>query len=122
MLLVDLHVIWLAVQPKLITGDAMEAIMNSGQDVAISTVTAWEFSQKRRKKPTEFPVALAELLAGPSIKGVDFLFACHQDAEDLPPIHADPFDRMLVAHARHLDCPLVTRDAAIHRYPVKTIW
>jgi PIN domain nuclease of toxin-antitoxin system len=34
----------------------------------------------------------------------------------LPPLHRDPFDRMLIAQARQERIPLLTRDAAILAY------
>ena len=40
----------------------------------------------------------------------------------LPPIHADPFDRMLVCQAIEHDLAIVTPDRMIQRYPVKTFW
>jgi PIN domain nuclease of toxin-antitoxin system len=40
----------------------------------------------------------------------------------LPPLHRDPFDRLLIAQARHERLTLVTRDPAIRRYPVDTLW
>ena len=43
-------------------------------------------------------------------------------AASLPPIHADPFDRVLIAQAQLEDMPMVTTDAAITRYDVETIW
>jgi PIN domain nuclease of toxin-antitoxin system len=42
---------------------------------------------------------------------------------DLPDLHRDPFDRMLIAHAKILQCSLLTPDPEIHKYPgVKIIW
>lgn len=41
---------------------------------------------------------------------------------DLPPIHRDPFDRMLVAQAARERVPLVTRDRALRRYPIDVVW
>lgn len=40
----------------------------------------------------------------------------------LPAIHRDPFDRMLVSQALEDGIPIVTRDEAIARYPLQTIW
>ncbi len=40
----------------------------------------------------------------------------------LPPIHRDPFDRMLIAQAQVEGIPLLTADPAITRYDVETIW
>ena len=43
-------------------------------------------------------------------------------AGNLPPIHRDPFDRMLVAQAQIEGLPILTADPAISRYDVETIW
>lgn len=40
----------------------------------------------------------------------------------LPPIHRDPFDRMLVAQAIAEGLPLLTSDACVGQYPVRCIW
>ena len=40
----------------------------------------------------------------------------------LPPLHRDPFDRLLVAQALHEGWPLLTSDQSIHAYPVRVIW
>jgi PIN domain nuclease of toxin-antitoxin system len=40
----------------------------------------------------------------------------------LPPLHGDPFDRMLVAQAIEERLTLVTRDQALHAYPVEHLW
>ena len=41
---------------------------------------------------------------------------------DLPWLHRDPFDRLLVAQGLCEDCRVVTADAWIPRYGVPTIW
>ena len=40
----------------------------------------------------------------------------------LPPVHRDPFDRMLVCQAIEHDLTIVTNDDVLERYPVKTVW
>ena len=40
----------------------------------------------------------------------------------LPPIHRDPFDRILVAQAMAEDLPLLTSDERIRQYPVRCVW
>ena len=39
----------------------------------------------------------------------------------LPPIHRDPFDRLLLAQAEALDVPVVTADSAVAAYPHRTL-
>ena len=41
---------------------------------------------------------------------------------DLPPHHADPFDRLLVAQCQMESLPLITKDEEIRRYEVEIIW
>jgi PIN domain nuclease of toxin-antitoxin system len=43
------------------------------------------------------------------------------DTGRLPPLHRDPFDRMLVAQARCEDLVVVTRDPTIPRYDVSVL-
>ena len=43
------------------------------------------------------------------------------ELEILPPLHRDPFDRMLVALARAEKMPLLSADAAIRQYPVEIL-
>jgi PIN domain nuclease of toxin-antitoxin system len=40
----------------------------------------------------------------------------------LPANHGDPFDRMLVAQARHEGLVLVTADRVMREYPVEVLW
>ena len=40
----------------------------------------------------------------------------------LPPLHADPFDRLLIAQARYERIPIITGDKAIRAYDVQVIW
>lgn len=40
----------------------------------------------------------------------------------LPPLHRDPFDRMLVAQSQLEQIPILTKDPLITRYDVETIW
>ncbi|MCX6038960.1 MAG: type II toxin-antitoxin system VapC family toxin [Chloroflexi bacterium] len=41
---------------------------------------------------------------------------------ELPPHHADPFDRLLIAQCQLESLPLITKDEEIRRYEVETIW
>ena len=45
-------------------------------------------------------------------------FAVHA----LPPVHRDPFDRLLVAQALSEDLPLVTADEYLQQYHVRCVW
>ena len=42
--------------------------------------------------------------------------------ERLPQVHGDPFDRILIAQALEESVPILTADALIAQYPIRTIW
>ena len=59
----------------------------------------------------------AKVMAGPAIRAAPFTPEIAIDASRLPgSLHPDPADRLLIATARHLGVPLVTRDAKIIAY------
>ncbi|QTQ15159.1 PIN domain-containing protein [Treponema parvum] len=54
-----------------------------------------------------------------------YLFPTEYDAErikNLPDIHKDPFDRLLIAQAKENELTMITRDENIPLYEIKTIW
>jgi PIN domain nuclease of toxin-antitoxin system len=51
---------------------------------------------------------------------IQFRHALH--VYDLPPLHRDPFDRLLIAQSRLEDLSILTADPAVGRYDVSVIW
>jgi PIN domain nuclease of toxin-antitoxin system len=43
-------------------------------------------------------------------------------AGQLPKVHRDPFDRMLVAQSRLEECPLITDDPVFKKYQAQVVW
>lgn len=117
-LLLDTHVLlwWLAAErlaPK-----ATAAISSAASDVWVSAASIWEMSIKAGLGKLTAPDDLTDQL---SHHGFDILPIGLPHAlavRLLPPHHADPFDRMLVAQAQLEELTLVTRDADIRRYDV----
>ncbi|MCA1795657.1 MAG: hypothetical protein LC660_17630 [Desulfobacteraceae bacterium] len=44
------------------------------------------------------------------------------ESVNLPDLHNDPFDRLLIAQAKNNNCLLVTKDKIIKQYDIKTFW
>lgn len=95
-----------------------------GEGVLVSVVSAWEIGllgAARRKHPVQFlPDAktwFARLLAQAGIRLAPFTPEIAIELSELPGnFHADPGDRLLVATARALGVPIVTRDRHILAY------
>lgn len=118
-------VIWLANGDPL-QNDADHRIIHAAlaDGVFVSPISAWEIgmlSRPRAGRIIEFlpdPVTwFARFMAGPAIKTAAFTADIAIAASWLPePLHGDPADRLLIATARHLAMPIVTRDARIIAY------
>jgi PIN domain nuclease of toxin-antitoxin system len=100
----------------------------AGQGVWISAISIWEVAKKVEKKQLvldrPFREWLHAALGQPGLfveeLGADVLV----DGCDLPgPFHGDPADQMIVATVRRHKGRLITRDAALRKYPhLKSIW
>lgn len=124
--LVDTHVLlWVASQPEALSPEAASALLAPHHEVLVSAATAWELAFKvatgKLRLPTPpaswFPEALERFGFG----DLDVLAAHALAAGALPPLHRDPFDRMLVAQAAVDGLVLVTRDAALARYGIQIL-
>jgi PIN domain nuclease of toxin-antitoxin system len=125
-LLVDTHVfLWFTSDPQELAENAFLAIEDPDNDVFISAAVAWEISIKYAKgklslplEPAVYvPTRLKELGFAPLAITLEHALA----AASLPSIHANPFDRIMVAQAQTESLTFVTRDAHLLRYPVKAI-
>ena len=108
---------WLAGEPAL-NASALRAIASEANDVAVSAASAWEIAIKRALRRLEVPDDIEEQL---SLERFDLLAVTHAHAwlaGSLPPHHADPFDRMIVAQAQAEGLTIVTRDPSLKRYAV----
>ncbi len=121
-LLLDTHSLlwWLSDVPKLAEG-ARTAIANPGNDVFVSAVSGWEISAKRAKGRITAPENLAALIEEEGFTHLPLSFHHAEQAGCLPPHHRDPIDRMLVAQAQVEKLIIVTRDASIPLYGVRTM-
>ena len=88
----------------------------------MSAASIWEIAIKRASGKLKAPDDLLEqvALARFAELGITFEHAAHAGA--LPPHHADPFDRMLIAQAQSENLTLVTSDARIAAYDVPVLW
>lgn len=121
-LLLDTHVLLRAAgDPARLSGDA-RALLDDDENVLLfSAASLWEVVVKSGLGRADFRVDPRMLRRGLLENGYLELPVRSEHAVavgDLPPLHKDPFDRMLVAQARVEAALLVTADRRVAAYPV----
>lgn len=119
--LVDTHlVLWAAVAPKKLSQQARETLAGSDARLWFSAASVWEIAIKRSLNRSDFDVEPHRLRRGLLNNGWRELSVAGDHAAAilaLPPIHKDPFDRMLLAQAHVEGLILVTSDEIVAKYP-----
>jgi PIN domain nuclease of toxin-antitoxin system len=124
-LLLDTHVaIWWMLGSDRLGAQCKATLFQPGARLWISTASVWEMAIKsglgRLKLSTPLEECIPDLLA----RGVHCLAISLNHAlaiRTLPPHHADPFDRMLIAQAQCESLTLVTADTLIRAYDIRTL-
>jgi len=118
-LLLDTHILlwWLSDDPLLPTA-ARVAIASPESEVLVSAATAWEIAIKQAAGRLDAPDDLLEAVEASDVKTLPITAAHALAAGVLPPHHADPFDRMLIAQARVENLTVVSVDNRFTRYDV----
>jgi PIN domain nuclease of toxin-antitoxin system len=124
-LLLDTHVfLWLLTEPERL-GEHLRTVEDPANGMLLSAASSWEIAIKVRLGRLELPddptryVPDRMRAIGAEPLAVEHAHALEVAA--LPPLHRDPFDRLLVAQARHLGLTILTADAAVARYDVRTM-
>ncbi len=119
--LLDTHLlVWTANQPERLSVVAAEAIADPDNDLYFSAISIWEVAIKQNLGRSSFTVDAPTLRRGLLANGLREiqLTGDHGIATlGLPPIHQDPFDRILIAQATSENITLLTSDVKIARYP-----
>lgn len=97
------------------------ALADPGRELIVSSVVAFEFADLQKRGRFAVTESLEFLRQHMEFRIVDLPSNCWRLAAELPAIHGDPVDRMLIAHAILADMTLATADTKIRRYPVDFI-
>ena len=120
-LLLDTHVLlWAAGQPEKLSKKARRLLEDAENTLVFSAASLWEIAIKRTIGRDDFQIDPRLLRRGLVDAGYRELAVSGAHAiaiDELPPLHKDPFDRMLLAQAKVEGITLLTADAAIARYP-----
>ncbi|MGB5734404.1 MAG: type II toxin-antitoxin system VapC family toxin [Thiohalocapsa sp.] len=124
-LLLDTHVLlWALIEPGRLSTDAAEALKAPENGIYFSAANIWEVAIKRALERPDFQVEpdlirTAALGTGFVELPINGLHAIR--VRQLPPLHRDPFDRLLVAQAQIEPLILLTDDPLVARYDVN-LW
>jgi PIN domain nuclease of toxin-antitoxin system len=120
-LLLDTHLLlWAAGEPRRLSKQARALIDSPGNELLFSAASLWEVAIKRGLGREDFKVDARLLCRGLLDNEYSELpiMSDHLVAIDgLPPIHKDPFDRILVAQATVEGITLLTIDSLVSQYP-----
>lgn len=118
-LLIDTHLlIWSVANSPRLSARAREAILTA-EGRSFSVTSLWEVAIKHALSRPDFPFKADRLRQGLLQSGyVEVAVGGHHAlaVADLPPLHGDPFDRLLVAQARAEGLDLLTADRTLAAY------
>lgn len=121
--LLDTHsFIWLARGDGRLSRRVVELASDPDSSIFLSVVSRWEIELKRRTDPDLLPRPFDELFASSRFLSLDLGFNVPSRLADLPYLHKDPFDRLLIAQTLTEGLTLVSRDSQVRRYDVPLFW
>ena len=119
--LVDTHIaLWSLGDPARLSGAERALLVDPSVDRRLSPISIWEAAIKREAGRLRAPRNLAAILAA-EFRMLEIAAALLEAAAELPRHHADPFDRVLIAHALGDDLGVLTRDPVFFEYGVRSV-
>lgn len=119
-ILLDTHILLWAVTADPALGDqARGVLLDTQNQIYVSAVSIWEVAIKHRKNPALMPLGPEVLIDACVESGFHWLNVSVYHSSGtarLPPLHSDPFDRLLIAQAIQEPMHLLTRDRHIAAY------
>ncbi|MDJ1176554.1 type II toxin-antitoxin system VapC family toxin [Roseofilum capinflatum] len=124
--LLDTHIfLWFISGDRRLSIQHLEIIRNLDNQIYLSVVSIWEAIVKYQLGKLPFPenpaIYLPKQRDRHQIINLDLDQASVVQLVNLPPLHRDPFDRMLICQALHHNLTLLTIDATLYPYPINTI-
>nr|VFJ46228.1 MAG: PIN domain nuclease, a component of toxin-antitoxin system (PIN domain) [Candidatus Kentron sp. DK] len=125
-LLLDTHVfLWLNFEPGKLSDRIRSMCSDSDNQIYLSMVSPWEIQIKQQLGKLKFQSPLSRLINFQIEENdlnllpikLEHIYALR----DLPPIHKDPFDRLLIAQSRVESMKLVSTDKKSQQYSVAVI-
>lgn len=125
--LLDTHTfLWWNMDDPQLSELARRVIADGGNELFFSAASAWEIAIKAARGKIILPEApekyVASRLAQHRFQPLPVQLSHALRVYDLPEVHRDPFDRLLIVQSQMENLPILTADENIRRYAVETIW
>ncbi|TVR94102.1 MAG: type II toxin-antitoxin system VapC family toxin [Spirochaetaceae bacterium] len=118
--LLDTHIaLWAVTDAPHLPSSARELIVDPSNEIWVSAASVWEIAIKHALDRKTMPISGKEAVHWFSVSGYrELSIASRHTAavEELPNIHTDPFDRLLVAQAHTEPLRLLTHDKVVAQY------
>jgi PIN domain nuclease of toxin-antitoxin system len=118
--LVDTQLLlWSLYRPKRVPREIRDVIEGGANDILFSAASIWEIAIKRALGRPDFVVEPSHVISDSAATGfmeLPVTAAAAAQVSTLPPVHKDPFDRLLIAQAIHEPARLLTSDRILARY------
>ena len=104
---------------------ASEVIYLNDEKISVSIVSMWEIAIKSSIGKLEIRSSISKIAETCEREQIDILSIkpFHLDEiKRLPPIHGDPFDRLIISQAITENLVIITKDGTIPQYDVKVLW
>ena len=105
---------------------ALAALQDPANRLHLSHASIWEMQLKHQKGTLLLRKPLADIIQEQRTQNGLLLLPIEPEAiyglAQLPAYHADPFDRLIISHARLYGFSIVTNDLEIGKYGVPVVW
>ena len=124
--LLDTHtLIWLIEASSRISPEIRETLKFPGNSIYLSSASLWEIAIKTSLGKLDLKKPFEKLLADLNSTNIMILQIENEYLKkviDLPAIHKDPFDRLLISTALAEGLTIITADGNIQKYDVDWVW
>jgi PIN domain nuclease of toxin-antitoxin system len=124
--LLDTHaILWFLNGDKNLSVKALQIILTPEYTKYVSIASVWEVAIKIGLRKLMFPGNTEGFIQAVNENGFELCPISPNyilELEKLPLHHRDPFDRMIIATAKHEKMGILTVDSNIQLYPVESIW
>lgn len=118
--------LWIITEANELSSKATSIFVDPANEIFLSAVSVWEMSVKHSLGKLPFPHPPERFIPEQRIDHAITALPLEETAilhlHKLPTLHRDPFDRMLICQALEHDCTILTPDALITQYPIRTLW